>query len=59
MTKEGFDLGPDPGYKCSEKWANLKRPIVQYSVKCQQIGSSPTVLNDPPPYLKEKMAIEG
>lgn len=45
LSREGFDLGPDAGKACHQKWRNLKRAYIVYITKPGNKTS--------PPYMEE------
>lgn len=45
LLQEGFDLGPDAGKTCHQKWRNLKRAYIVYITKPGN--------KTPPPYMEE------
>jgi hypothetical protein len=45
LLQEGFDLGPDAGKACHQKWRNLKRAYIVYVTKPGN--------KTPPPYMEE------
>ena len=45
LMQEGFDLGPDAGKACHQKWRNLKRAYIVYVTKPGN--------KTPPPYMEE------
>ncbi|KAJ9588232.1 hypothetical protein L9F63_018396 [Diploptera punctata] len=45
LIEEGFDLGPDGGKACHQKWRNLKRAYIVYVTKPGN--------KNPPPYMEE------
>lgn len=45
LLQKGFDLGPDAGKACHQKWRNLKRAYIVYITKPGN--------RTPPPYMKE------
>ncbi|PNF43678.1 hypothetical protein B7P43_G15147 [Cryptotermes secundus] len=45
LSREGFDLGPDAGKACHQKWRNLKRAYIVYITK----AGNKTM----PPYMEE------
>ncbi|PSN50217.1 hypothetical protein C0J52_07801 [Blattella germanica] len=45
LMQKGFDLGPDAGKACHQKWRNLKRAYIVYVTKPGN--------KTPPPYMEE------
>ncbi|XP_069699531.1 uncharacterized protein [Periplaneta americana] len=45
LLQEGFDLGPDAGKACHQKWRNLRRAYIVYVTKPGN--------KTPPPYMEE------
>jgi hypothetical protein len=45
LLQEGFDLGPEAGKACHQKWRNLKRAYIVYVTKPGN--------KTPPPYMEE------
>ena len=59
QSEFNYDLGKDPGAKCSQKWKNLQKKMKEYAIKCQQTGSGADVLEGKPDFYDEIMEIMG